>query len=435
MSKTENVFVDKTVLDPNKKFVNGPINVARLEGEVNGIRKVIYLFMDNHSDLSQQTECSNIYAQHINTYLLNIFTKLKNSDKIIDVFLEEDLEFALNKGAISGKWRYDIKGIQRSDIYLLEVLLMFKKMFNFSPEANKVFKTPLFDNMRIHYIDPRNMFAYPNGLYMLSLELMNLLTQDIYDVVGFRASQTKRYIIGYKNQWKHFQKIISECLNKVNVCDVKSNVFGGVTTIDNYDTYLKHIFHKMTYRYNHKNIQKILVSYLTTESEKLHKIISYLDKLHDMFEKLNNDYREKYNSTNEPSFSIKHQYYYYPYFIENASEIYEKPLVDLANKIFGLIKSGGIYMDLFFLRRFLDKDYITNVIAYTGALHSANYIQILMQEFGFKITHIATSNGLSITELNNKIKKANHIEEIQYMINPKVLQQCSDLTNFPENFE
>mgnify|MGYP003446168035 CR=1 FL=1 len=93
----DKVFVDQTVLDQNKKYVSGPLNVARLEGEVNGIKKVIYLFMDFHLDISQQLECSNIYAQHINTYLLNNFKKLKDSGKMYDIFLEEAFDKILQK--------------------------------------------------------------------------------------------------------------------------------------------------------------------------------------------------------------------------------------------------------------------------------------------------------------------------------------------------
>ena len=34
----------------DSKQINGPINVVRLEGKVNEIKKVIYLFMDIHKD-------------------------------------------------------------------------------------------------------------------------------------------------------------------------------------------------------------------------------------------------------------------------------------------------------------------------------------------------------------------------------------------------
>ena len=41
----------------HKKEISGPINVIRLEGIVNGIKKVITLFMDIHLDEEDQTKC------------------------------------------------------------------------------------------------------------------------------------------------------------------------------------------------------------------------------------------------------------------------------------------------------------------------------------------------------------------------------------------
>ena len=31
-----------------KKLINGPLNVVRLEGKINEIKKVIYIFFDNY---------------------------------------------------------------------------------------------------------------------------------------------------------------------------------------------------------------------------------------------------------------------------------------------------------------------------------------------------------------------------------------------------
>src|SRR5579872_955388 len=229
MSKTDNIYVDTAVLDPNKKFVNGPVNVARLEGKVNGIKKVIYLFMDIHLNITQQLECSNIHSQNINSYLLNNFMKLRDSGKTYDIFLEEYFSTALNKEVASGRRMYNVTKNQYIDKYIFQVLLMFKKMFNYSQEVNKVFKTPILDNVRIHYIDPRNIFISPDGIYLLSYDFQNLLA-DVTDTTGYKAYDTKQYIINIKIQLEHFQQMINECLNKVNMCNVPNIVFGGIRT-------------------------------------------------------------------------------------------------------------------------------------------------------------------------------------------------------------
>lgn len=54
-------------------------------------------------------------------------------------------------------------------------------------------------------------------------------------------------------------------------------------------------------------------------------------------------------------------------------------------------------MDLYFLKRFLDKEYIKNAVLYCSSHHT---IDILINGFNFKITH-TTSN---VNNINNKIK-------------------------------
>lgn len=44
--------------------INGPINVVRMEGEINNIHKVIYLFMDDHLDINKQTSCRGNDPKH-----------------------------------------------------------------------------------------------------------------------------------------------------------------------------------------------------------------------------------------------------------------------------------------------------------------------------------------------------------------------------------
>ena len=56
-----------------KEFVNGPINVIRLEGDVNGIHKVLYTFMDIHIDVSRQTKCADLKSNDIMQYLIKNF--------------------------------------------------------------------------------------------------------------------------------------------------------------------------------------------------------------------------------------------------------------------------------------------------------------------------------------------------------------------------
>ena len=95
-------------------------------------------------------------------------------------------------------------------------------------------------------------------------------------------------------------------------------------------------------------------------------------------------------------------------------------------------------VDIYFLRRFLDKDYITNGIVYAGAAHVAFFVNILINEFNFSITHVSKSKTTNLIDLETKIKEIKPI--IQNF--PKILDlldvfqsdQCSDISSFPKNF-
>ena len=107
-------------------------------------------------------------------------------------------------------------------------------------------------------------------------------------------------------------------------------------------------------------------------------------------------------------------------------------------------------MDLYFLRRFLDKDYITNGIVYSGALHSADYINILVNLFNFKITHTAYAVTNNIVELNDIVKSYDPFSEKNKSLEYTAILfgtedlflpfgyksiQCSDIAKFPPNFK
>lgn len=94
------------------------------------------------------------------------------------------------------------------------------------------------------------------------------------------------------------------------------------------------------------------------------------------------------------------------------------------------------YIDCMFVRRFLDKEYITTGVLYSGSYHSSNIIFILLKYFNFKLTNIVYSNSkLSTEKINNNIKRLNDPNDSLHFIYPEVAYQCSNLKNFPINFE
>ena len=72
----------------------------------------------------------------------------------------------------------------------------------------------------------------------------------------------------------------------------------------------------------------------------------------------------------------------------------------------------GVITDVYFLRRFLDKDYIQNVITYCGRNHALNYIYFLVKYCNFTITKIYNTNGLTIDDIINKIKVTDDLNKV-----------------------
>src|SRR5690606_31562117 len=99
-----------------------------------------------------------------------------------------------------------------------------------------------------------------------------------------------------------------------------------------------------------------------------------------------------------------------------------------------ILITGAYLMDLYMIRRILDKDYITNTITYTGAAHSLDYIRILVKYFGFKLTNYSYLGYDSIEEVDTHIKFSKYYSEPAKIFYPKIFSQCSDITSFSNLF-
>ncbi len=101
-----------------------------------------------------------------------------------------------------------------------------------------------------------------------------------------------------------------------------------------------------------------------------------------------------------------------------------------------IIAKIGLYMmDIYLIRRFLDKNYITNTVSYTGALHSVNYIRILVKYFDFKITHYSYLKDSDINNAHKIIKQSKVMDNLNELFYPPTFLQCSNLNNFPKLFD
>ena len=90
-------------------------------------------------------------------------------------------------------------------------------------------------------------------------------------------------------------------------------------------------------------------------------------------------------------------------------------------------------VDSYFIRRFMDKDYVTNGVSYTGAMHSSIYVYMLVKHFGFEVTH-ASYSQYDIKTLNSKIKNGDLDSKLYEDLAPPEIRQCSNMSSFPKNF-
>ena len=126
--------------------LSGPINIIRLEGNVETINKVLYLFTDHHNPVDEQTKCKSKNSMHCLKYIKKIARE--HPDKIIDFFIE-----AGNINYIYG-----------------EKKMYIESAINFYANEKKE------SNIRAHYIDIREY----NNIIKSFLNLMDVL---IYQMV------------------------------------------------------------------------------------------------------------------------------------------------------------------------------------------------------------------------------------------------------------
>lgn len=112
----------------------------------------------------------------------------------------------------------------------------------------------------------------------------------------------------------------------------------------------------------------------------------------------------------------------------------EKQLLALEDNILLMFT---LITDSYFLRRFLDKNYINTAIFYTTPNHFSDVVYLLVKYFDFKITNLYYNK--SEQEINiNKLHPDTYLLSLVEIFtnrdkNNKVIQ-CVELTDFPENF-
>jgi len=392
-------------------LINGPLNVLRLEGKINKIKKVIYVFFDIHINVNNQTKCDNFDSQDIANYLAKEFKGINGKE--IDFFMEgrtSELDLFL-------------KDMYFKDKYISEVIKFFAQNF----------KKNNFDNVRFHYIDIRDFFTDQiDKMYNMNNILLDNLSPSNFQSIDQLKSNFKT-IQEYHDQ---IIEMIKNNGNKVNHINEEINKVNGDT-----NKVMPKYIKKLSDKYINKEVKEKMLMFRYIIIEKLEKQNKIIDEITDV---LNKYYKVASTSFDEfgrkkiildlvDDDTNKSEDKLPSYFMDEVP--YMREFTDLYKKLqYENLQSFSLLMDSYFMRRFCDKDYITHAISYTGGAHSMAYVNFLCNQFGFEITHVAKSSE-PIDVINKKLKaKFDYIGFAKYFF-PKTLSQCVDLSDFPKNFD
>jgi len=413
----------------DKTFVNGPINTFRLEGEIFGIKKVIYIFMDYHADIMNQTKCGNIKSLDFHEYLVKTFDELSGKQRNVDFFMEIVPTDLVNHPSIY------------KNIYISEVRQVFSEAFYYDPQKNVVGESNTFPNVRLHYLDVRDYFYFDIHDMFTSLFQINKLFLDNMDIIHDTMTLISAKVGSFQ---KELQKSTNDKSTNDKSTNDKNKIKNIPTIPKNIEALSKYndeeivgkmseIVYKIKNKYKHPEIKKLIGQLI--DNEILSRIKLFYNKQPDLQKLIDTS---KIHLSNHPFHIFDKTSNDMDYGLPNKiHKSIDNDFSDLIAVCDGHI--GDAYMmftDLFFLRRFLDKDYVTNGIVYTGGYHSANYIYVLVKHFDFKITNCSTlMPEYTLDKLHGLIKKEKHPIDIRKYIFPEYRIQCSDLSDFPKHFK
>jgi hypothetical protein len=396
------------------KLVSGPVVCFRLEGYVDKIKKVVYLFGDIHEDIEYQSQCPSWKSDDFIRYFTKTMSKT-NKKKQYDLLFES-----------TTTRNYDnfTRNINNKDIYITELEKYFKNTINIvnNNGKNKNIGSKDEPNLRIHNINIRNDIYIQIGDYQTQLyklfkiiyESNNLYDNDIDTIKNI----SEKYI--------NLLQYILAC-----IANNKSTLNNEYISEDEIKKIKKYAY-KINHNYTHKEIYNILIK----KSDIYKRIFDFQDEIEKILLNLCEDstiFFEHLSNNNGILHKInKHFSGYYVSFFTKVEKLFN--LFKNASLFSDTSIQIGVYlMDLYTLKRLLDKDYIENAIIYSGNMHNFNYLYTLVKNFNFNITH--TTTKLSAKEIENLIFTNNLGEDLYVKIMPYKLLQCIDMSDFPDNFE
>lgn len=378
-------------------LISGPYNVVRIENKE--LNKVLYLFSDYHMSPKYQTKCDDPKSIHISQFLDKIFRKTKIP---LDFFLEIA---PMNKDKDEYIYRYK----WFDDLHLIKLRTDFSKKY---------------ENVRKHFIDIR----------YVTFDVFDIRDR-IHELLKFTKPPTYRQYNDIKNKLNNILKE-HELINAIIFEDENAikNIVG-----EKAKKMLKNFIkiHKYTKQTENDEKFKILYDeikrYMTINKKNINALINEI-----------NDLENEYNNDSKILLGIDGKYHMGDY--NKIVKIKNKIMETMNNFFINFVDSEVFIMDLYFLRRFLEKKYINNAIVYAGGAHISNYILFLVTQYNFKITNIFYNGMKTIDNLENKIIEMYKSEKKMYgypdsaneilinILERKIFSQCINLKGFPKKF-
>jgi hypothetical protein len=385
----------------NNKFINGPLNIIRLESTIDNIKKSVYICMYYFYD--ENTKCKNINAIDFHIFLHNLLNK--NTNINYDIFIES----------------YNDKNFLKHDKYkkknYFDELDKFA-YFDFLMKKNNVNKSSIFKNLRVHHLSFLDFNYVYNILLKIKTHIHNhhILKLNFFEYLKKKYNEIYNYLINVKNDIKNnnnakdfmikmINKILFKYNNKQNndkmidivheMCIIK--IF---ELIDNIKLHINEINEIMQNDLNHDIFIKKIKILTTIENENTY------DAYDSIYMHINQYLTSTFNNINDLYFDIVY-----------------------------------MIMNLYIIRRIIDKIYINNSICFLSAYDSTILIYILCKYLNFNVTHTNYINNIDnkiniYDEFTSYVKNMAFYDSynIKKMIYPTELIQCIDLSKFPDDF-
>jgi hypothetical protein len=384
--------------------------------------------MDFHKDIIHQQKCEDYEAKDFYKYL---YKKLSESDELIDFFLE------INPTDITSNIDKNENGI-----YIEETKKIFRMLYSNQDPNTK-------QNIRLHYIDIRD-YAFIYEFYNQINSIFSLLKssglENIESIINKLENirSTLNFINSLINKIRENklkideEKVKIDLVNiKIDSSDKKDYSFNDILNTGFYQL-LTTILLKYSNEKNKININRYFdLNYLTNSLNLIKYLEELVNKLNKISGRINKENNDQIINIDEIVLTdkLKDKRVYYG-INKNEYESNYNYVFGAVEKIEVIIaKLGCVFMDCFFLRRLIEKNYISKSIVYTGAYHSAIYVWFLVKYYNYKIDEsqyinkdlLGSTNPL--TKLEKIIYKTNNYDELFVYLIPKKFTQCVRIKN------